>query len=328
MSVGGDPQDVLRDPAIRGSDPILAFAAGNEAQQVEADVETAWPGQPTRYLHFSASRQTLPDVGTCTILVGYDETPRHQAQRALAQTSKLVTLGEMTTGMAHELSQPLNVIKMAAQNALSEVAPGDHRAADDDLPPPMSDADFRRFMAGKLDRIVAQVDRAASIIARMRVFGRTPEGPPAVIDVREACREALTLVGQRLRNHGITIREEYGPQPLRVRSHLNLLEQVLVNLLLNARDALQSSRRDDKEIVICGRVEAGRVFLTVADNGPGVPPEARERLFEPFFTSKPTGQGVGLGLALSFGIVREAGGVLSLLPDGDGATFQIELPEA
>src|SRR5262249_27179674 len=177
---------------------------------------------------------------------------------AIAQTSKLVTLGEMATGMAHELSQPLNVIKMAAQNALSEVSPADHREADDDLPP-MSDADLRRFVAGKLDRIVAQVDRAASIIARMRVFGRTPEGPPAVIDVRDASREALTLIGQRLRNHGITIREEYGPQPLRVRSHLNLLEQVLVNLLLNARDALHSSRRDDKEIVISGRPQAGRL---------------------------------------------------------------------
>src|SRR5262249_51717570 len=133
---------------------------------------------------------------------------------------------------------------------------------------------------------------------------------------------------QRLRNHGITIREEYGPQPLRVRSHLNLLEQVLVNLLLNARDALQSSRRDDKEIVISGRAEAGRVLLAVADNGPGVPADARERLFEPFFTSKPTGQGVGLGLALSFGIVREAGGTLSLLPGNGGAVFQIDLPEA
>ena len=327
VSAGRDPQNVLRNPAVRGGERLLAFASGNETQQIEVDVETTWPGQPTRYLHFSVSRQTLADVGACTILVGHDETPRHQAQRAIAQTSKLVTLGEMTTGMAHELSQPLNVIRMAAQNALSEVSPADHRGSDDD-PPPMSDADFRRFMAGKLDRIVAQVDRAASIIARMRVFGRTPEGPPAVIDVRDACQEALTLVGQRLRNHGIAIREEYGSAPLRVRSHLNLLEQVLVNLLLNARDALQSSRRNDKEIVISGRVEAGHVLLTVADNGPGVPPEARERLFEPFFTSKPTGQGTGLGLALSFGIVREAGGTLSLLSGDGGAIFQIDLPEA
>src|SRR5262249_29650603 len=111
---GRDPQDVLRDPAVRGSEPVLAFASGDETQQIEVDVETAWPGQPVRYLHISASRQTLPDVGSCTILVGYDETPRHRAQHAIAQTSKLVTLGEITTGMAHELSQPLNVIKMAA----------------------------------------------------------------------------------------------------------------------------------------------------------------------------------------------------------------------
>jgi C4-dicarboxylate-specific signal transduction histidine kinase len=324
---GNEPDDILRDEAVHGAAPILAFAAGKDARGIEVDLQVVRPGEATHYLHFSLSHRSLPEIGDCTILMGHDETLRHQARPAIAQTAKLVTLGEMTTGMAHELSQPLNVIKMAAQNALSEVAPTEPRPAG--FRPPMDDSELRPFVAGKLGRIMAQVDRAASIIARMRVFGRTPDGEPAVFDVREACRGALTLVGQRLRNAGVTVREELGGQPLRVRSHQNLLEQALVNLLVNARDALQQSMRPDKTIVLTtSRGDNGHVLITVADNGPGVPSEIRERIFEPFFTSKPTGQGTGLGLSLSFGIVREAGGTLSLLPGEEGAAFQIDLPEA
>ena len=324
---GNEAGDILRDEAVHGAAPILAFAAGTDARGIEVDLQVVRPGEATHYLHFSLSHRTLPEIGDCTILMGHDETLRHQARQAIAQTAKLVTLGEMTTGMAHELSQPLNVIKMAAQNALSEVAPTEPRP--EGFRPPMDDAELRPFVAGKLGRIMAQVDRAASIIARMRVFGRTPEGEPADFDVREACRGALTLVGQRLRNAGIIVREELGQNPLRVRSHQNLLEQALVNLLVNARDALQQSMRADKTIVLTTtRGNNGHVLITVADNGPGVPDEIRERIFEPFFTSKPTGQGTGLGLSLSFGIVREAGGTLSLLSTEEGATFQIDLPEA
>jgi len=307
--------------------PILAFAAGNDARGIEVDLQLVRPGDATHYLHFSMSHRSLPEIGDCTILMGHDETLRHQALQAIAQTAKLVTLGEMTTGMAHELSQPLNVIKMAAQNALSEVAPPESR--EPGFRPPLSDGELRPFVAGKLSRIMAQVDRAASVLSRMRVFGRTPDGGPALFDVREACRGALILVGQRLRNGGITVCEELGGQALMVQSHQNLLEQALVNLLVNARDALLQSMRPDKTIVLSvGRGGDGHVLITIADNGPGVPVEIHERIFEPFFTSKPTGQGTGLGLSLSFGIVRESGGTLSLLPSTEGAVFQIDLPGA
>lgn len=327
--VAGDnePGDILHDEAVRGAAPILAFAAGKDAGAIEVDLQVTRPDEATHHLHFSLSHRSLPEIGECTILMGHDETLRHQARQAIAQTAKLVTLGEMTTGMAHELSQPLNVIKMAAQNALSEVMPAEPR--EPGFRPPMGDAELRPFVAGKLGRIMAQVDRAASIIARMRVFGRAPEDEPGIFDVREACRGALILVGQRLRNAGVTVREVLGDQPLRVRSHQNLVEQALVNLLVNARDALQQSMRPDKMIVIsASRGDNGNVLITVMDNGPGVPAEIRERIFEPFFTSKSTGQGTGLGLSLSFGIVRDAGGTLTLLPGEDGAAFQIDLPEA
>ncbi len=322
-----EPGDILRDQAVQGAAPILAFAAGNDAPGIEVDLQVVRPGDATRHLHFSLSHRSLPEIGDCTILMGQDETLRHQALQVVAQTAKLVTLGEMTSGMAHELSQPLNVIKMAAQNALSEVVPA--APCEAGFRPPISDSELRPFVAGKLSRIIAQVDRAASILTRMRVFGRTPEGEPSLFDVRDACRGALILVGQRLRSVDITVREGLGGEPLMVRSHQSLLEQALVNVLVNARDALLQSMRTDRWIALTtGRNSDGRVLITIADNGPGVPADIRERIFEPFFTSKPTGQGTGLGLPLSFGIVREAGGTLSLRPSDEGAVFQIDLPGA
>lgn len=327
VAAGGEPRRSLHDPAIRNAGTIFDFAARGAGAPQEADLEVRRANEAPRYLHFSVSAQDLPDLGPCTILVGHDETLRRQTQKALTETSKLVTLGEMTTGMAHELSQPLNVIRMAAQNALTEVRPGVPEAGEA-ATEVLDDDALRKFLGGKLDRIMAQVDRAASIIARMRVFGRRPEGQPGILDAREVCRDALSLLAQRLRNEHIVVTERLDDGPLRVRAHVQLAEQVLVNLLLNAIDAVREQPVGERRIAVEGTVVDGRVLVTVSDNGPGVPAAMRERIFEPFFTSKAPGQGTGLGLSLSYGLVREAGGTLSLLPTERGASFRIDLPEA
>jgi C4-dicarboxylate-specific signal transduction histidine kinase len=247
----------------------------------------------------------------------------------IVQSAKMVMLGEMTTGMAHELSQPLNVVRMAAQNALAEIDPADGGSAEPDGFEPMTEAEFHRFVAGKFTRIVAQVDRAADVISRMRIFGRASDAPAATFDVRSACSSALALIAPRIRSMGIAVREDLGDQALAMVGQRGLLEQVIVNLLMNARDALKDSARADKWIEVIARpAPDGHITVDVADNGPGVPVAIRDRIFEPFFTAKPTGQGTGLGLALSFGIVRDAGGLLSLLPGESGATFRIDLPAA
>jgi C4-dicarboxylate-specific signal transduction histidine kinase len=320
---------VFGSPHISGGDAVMAFAAGEARQPVEIDLQIAALGEQVRDLHFSVSRQSLPDLGDCTILVGHDETARHQVQRMVAQSAKMVMLGEMTTGMAHELSQPLNVVRMAAQNALAEIDPADGGSAEPEGFEPMTEPEFHKFIAGKFMRIVAQVDRAADIISRMRIFGRASDAPAATFDVREACSSALALVGPRIRSMGIALREDLGPDALTMLGQRGLLEQVIVNLLMNARDALKDSTRADKQIEVIARPGPdGRLTVDVADNGPGVPLAIRDRIFEPFFTAKPTGQGTGLGLALSFGIVRDAGGVLSLVPSESGAVFRIDLPAA
>jgi C4-dicarboxylate-specific signal transduction histidine kinase len=326
IAPGGDPAAALSDRALYGADAVLSFAAGGSDHAMELDLQLERSGEASRLLHFSLSRQSLPDYGDCTIMVGHDETARHEVRLALMQSAKMVTLGEMTTGMAHELSQPLNVIRMAAQNVLTEVGSSEGGSAEALEPSQMTDAEFRGFAAGKLRRIVAQVDRAADILSRMRIFGRAPMEPPSTFDARAACRSAIALVGSRIRTMGISIVEDLGPDPLPLLAFQNLLEQVVINLLLNARDALRDSTQPDKRIEVSARRHGDRILVRVADNGPGVPPNIRDRIFEPFYTAKPLGQGTGLGLALSFGIIRDAGGTLSLLASTGGAVFQIELP--
>jgi C4-dicarboxylate-specific signal transduction histidine kinase len=333
LGVSGDDDvtNALYNPALEGVEPLLSFIKG-EASLAEVDVQLVKPDDQVRRLRFSLSRQTLPDSGEIIIIVGHDETLRHQAERAIAVSAKLVTLGEITTGIAHELSQPLNVIRMAAQNAQVEAVPEPQPASTDgdDPEPPMpvmSDREFRSFAVGKLNRIIAQVDRAAAIISRMRIFSRSTREGPQSFDLRDACRAAGARVAQSYRAAEIVLEEKLGEEPLAVAGHAPLIEQVLVSILANARDAVAESPDKRKVVAVsAGRSAGGRVWVRVADNGPGVPAAIRDRIFEPFFTTKPEGQGAGLGLAVSYGIVRDAGGTLTLKPGQPGATFEIDLP--
>lgn len=323
-------RDALHDPDLRGADRLRDFVAG-DASLAEVDLELVRPGAQAQMLHFSLSRRPLLDTGDCTIMVGHDETVRHQARQAIALSSKMVTLGEVTTGIAHELSQPLNVIRMAAQNALVEIEPEPPEEGDGDepRPPPMPESEFRDFVAGKLRRVIAQVDRAAAVLVRMRTFSREARQGPQAFDVREACRGALALAEPRFRRAGIAVRDNLGDEPLMVMGHPTRIEQGIVNLLMNAVDALHETSQAVKYVEVgAGRGADGLVQIRVGDNGPGVPEAIRDRIFEPFFTTKPIGQGTGLGLATTYGLVRDSGGVLTLVGDGPGAIFQIDLPAA
>lgn len=306
------------------ADEIASIRAviGGEPTEVEAVVEAA-DGR-NRFFRFWLS--SLP-VGSekATILVGHDETRRRSAEAAVAQSAKLITLGEMATSMAHELNQPLNVIKMAVQSARYEV--DEALTGGDDSGATMAVGELLRFVDGKLERIEQQVGRAASIISHMRIFGRVPAEEATVFDVRDACRGALDLVGTRLRELNIEIVEQIGPAPLPIRGHQMKLEQVLVNLLNNARDAMVPAAVGNRpRIRLVAGQQASKVVVVVSDSGPGIPHDLRARLFEPFFTTKPAEVGTGLGLSICAMLIRELGGSISLSPEGPGATFRIELP--
>ena len=314
-------------PSVEGADIFQDFLAGRSGERQEVALSIPLPDHRSLALRLSLARLGVPEPGA-VVLVGHDETRRLEAESLIVQSAKLIRLGEMATSMAHELNQPLNVMKMAAQSAQMEIEsvghpagglPSDNQAAMDEL---------CRFVGDRLARIVSQADRAAAIIDHMRIFGRVPKGPPPVVDALATCRAALGLVDHQLREAGIAtaLRLADGPQP--IRCHPVLLEQVLVNLLLNARDSLVANRIAEPRIALSAAAEEGQIDILVHDNGPGIPAPLRGRVFEPFFTTKDSGKGTGLGLAVSYGIVRDSGGSLDLLDGVDGCTFRVRLPLA
>ena len=316
----GNLGPVLKRPDVSGGERIVEFA-DRRAQEAESDFDlTISRGNGVfSMLRFRLSRHVFPDIGDCLVLVGQDETRRRTTEMALAHSAKLITLGEMATGMAHELNQPLNVIKMAAQITRLEL---DEATVQGGAATQSVD-----YLRRGLERIATQVDRAASIIAHMRIFGRAPSGEPQLIDAVQVCRDAVSLLGEQLRSSGITISVDDPGDELLIRVHPILFEQVIVNLALNARDAISADGRPAGTVRVRPRRGAdSKVVILVSDDGPGVPAALRNRLFEPFFTTKPAGKGVGLGLAISFGIVRDSGGTLTLTDDSPGATFRMELP--
>ena len=277
------------------------------------------------YLRFAGTRVDLGEGKDEIGLLGYDDTQRMAAEAHIIQSAKLITLGEMATGMAHELNQPLNVIKMAAQSALFEYEGVEKLDAGSNIQPVWT-GNSHTFIQARLRRVVAQVDRAAAIIDHMRIFGRVPQGAPPLIDAVATCRSALELIGHQLRDSQISVSVRSGDCPHIVKCHPVLLEQVLVNLLRNARDAMVGVTLATREIRMEVISTDHEVIITVSDNGPGVPTAVRDRVFEPFFTTKSAEMGTGLGLSVSYGIIRDSGGKLELLDRAPGCTFRVSFP--
>ena len=252
----------------------------------------------------------LTIVGTAS-----DVSREHERELQLAQSAKMATLGEVSTGMAHELNQPLTAIGMLAENSLASLR---------------EDGSVRQLIGAKLERILDQVRRAAAIIDHMRIFGRRSDAPPAPFSVEAAIDGARTMASNRLQQARIGLTIETAANLPRVTGHTVRLEQVLLNLIANAADAVEdhapalpNSRRD---IVIRAGMADGMVQIAVADQAGGIDETLLPRLFEPFFTTKPVGRGTGLGLSISYGIVTDMGGCIAARNEGDGTVVTIWLP--
>jgi PAS domain S-box-containing protein len=247
--------------------------------------------------------------------VGRDNTEVRRAQQQLTQSAKMATLGEMATGLAHEINQPLNVMRMAIVNVLKRLSNGDAQID---------------YLTDKLNRIDAQVQRAARVVDHMRVFGRRSEIEQHPFNPAQAIEGTLSLLAEGMRGKGVDLRVNETGFEVQVRGYVDQLEQVLINLMVNARDALLGKREADREfkpwISVYAERDAYSVRLWVEDNGGGIDPRLLERIFEPFFTTKPVGVGTGLGLSVSYGIVENMGGKLSVRNSVEGARFCIELP--
>lgn len=253
--------------------------------------------------------------GTQAVVVAVtDITEMMEKDAQLVQAAKMKTLGEMSAGIAHEINQPLNTIKMGSEY-LTLLLEQKKTISDDQI----------RDMATAISE---QVDRATEIINNLRAFGRKSGLTMERVTLAEPIQGVLSIIGRQFTIQRIAIRLELDDNLPQVKGHNNRLQQVFFNLLNNARDAIQEKMESDPElygdILVRTYSENGKVVVLISDNGVGIPDDVRNKIFEPFFTTKQTGKGMGLGLAITYGIVRDYGGTIRIeSKSGEGTTFYL-----
>ena len=248
-----------------------------------------------------------------------DVTERIEAEQQVIQANKMATLGEMATGVAHELNQPLSVIQMISSFFVRKLDRGD-------LPDKESLSDVS-------SKLRSNVERASKIINHMREFGRKSTSEVESVQINEVILRSLDFFSQQLRLRNIEVVLDLVEGVPMIKADPNRLEQVFINLFTNARDAIEEkspqepSPQGGKRITIRTRFNRRYVFAEVCDTGIGIPKEITRKIFEPFFTTKTVGKGTGLGLSISYRIVSDFGGTIDAVSkEGEGACFNIRFP--
>jgi two-component system, LuxR family, sensor kinase FixL len=256
-----------------------------------------------------------PEVITCTV---HDVTERRQAeeeirgsQEKLTHVGRLTTMGEMATGLAHEVNQPLTAIATYAQASLRLL----------DLPGGADPQDLR----DALKQIVSQALRAGEVIRRLRSFVKNHTANTQIVPLRRVIDDLLLLAAPDARLNNVALKVEHAPEALEVRVDVVQIQQVLLNLIRNAIDAMATVTGREREILIRTQRLEDQVEVEVVDHGCGIPEEVAANLFTQFYTTKSTG--TGLGLAISRTIIRAHHGQLAFRPtEGGGTTFYFTLP--
>ncbi len=235
------------------------------------------------------------------------EVQLRKTQADLIQAGKLAALGQMSAALSHEFNQPLAAVKTYADNAAILI-------------------DRKRTSEARdnVARILALTDRMASISRHLRNFARKPNERLGPVELDEVVRDTLEIVAWRLKAADADVKIDLGKIPLVVRAGSVRLQQVLVNILSNAADAVEGL--ENRTIELTARQAGESVEINVRDHGPGVPEAISSRIFDPFFSTKGVGKGLGLGLSISYNIIKDFGGNLSVQNHADGgAVFRIEL---
>ena len=236
-----------------------------------------------------------------------DATDEKQMQQQLIQSEKMSAIGQLVSGVAHELNNPLASISAFAQLLLITELDAEQRHS--------------------ADVIASEAKRAARIVNNLLTFARQHKAEKVFADVNRVLEDTLELRAYELNVRGIKLDREFSEQPLRTMLDVYQLQQVVLNLVTNAEHAMAEVKAKNHRLAVRSRLVAGHARIEVEDTGPGIPPEALERIFNPFFTTKPTGSGTGLGLSISLGIVSEHGGrIWAENATRGGARFVIELP--
>jgi PAS domain S-box-containing protein len=280
-------------------------------------------------IHFEVTTMPIDHDGRpATLLFGRDVTERTRLQARLMQADRMVAMGTLAAGVAHEINNPLAYLsanlELLAKRKLPEVRQKLVDAADAD---PRIDPEITESLArcGEMLEIAREgAARVKDIVRDLKTFSRDDERRAAV-DVRRVLDACVNIACNDLRQRATVVRE-YDEVPT-VHANESRLGQVFLNLLLNAAQSIAPGRAKENRIVLGVRAEDGHVRVTVSDTGQGIPPEAQAHVFEPFYTTKPAGVGTGLGLFICKGILGSLGGDIAIASSSpSGTTFEVRLP--
>ncbi len=313
------------DPADSPEDGFFAFVPDAESREVlqrameRTRAEGAWSGTVTRrrtdgtLIPVRLRMERVVD-GRQTLIfsIGRDITEELEREQRLRRAERLGSLGTLVGGVAHELNNPLASIVGFVQLLLM----------DDRIPDARED----------LETIRREAERMAKVVSDLRLIARDTQEEDAAagraVSVNDVVRHVLRTREYSLRTHNVEVREELDPELPPVPGERGRIEQVVLNLVVNAEQALHECE-GSRRLAVRTRRSASGVTLQVEDSGPGIPPEHLDRVFDPFFTTKPPGEGTGLGLSLVHRIVTEYGGELHVESRvGTGTSFRIDLPRA
>ncbi len=268
-------------------------------------------GSPSAYrestLNIAIAPLVSKDLEQIGRLIIFDDvTDRTELEQRLVQADKLSSIGLLAAGVAHEVNTPLAVISTYAQMLAKQVAHDDQKSL-------------------LLEKIAKQTFRASEIVNSLLNFSRTSSTTMTEVNLNRTVQETLSLLEHQLQKAGVRVETELEPGLAPVQGNPGKLQQVFLNLFLNARDAMETGG------VLRVRTWTGEhgAAVEISDNGPGIPPEYLHRIYDPFFTTKSSRKGTGLGLSVTYGIIQEHGGsIRASNRAGGGACFLIELPWA
>jgi PAS domain S-box-containing protein len=250
-----------------------------------------------------------------------DITEVVEKETQLIQAGKMTTLGVMAAGMAHEINQPLNVIQVCADFFLKMLRKGQKIEAED-----------LKTMAND---IVTNVERASGVIKHVRDFARQSEPVSSRVNINDPINDVFKVLGHQLKVHDVEVELELDPDVPDIFAEHNRLEQVFINLVSNAIDAMDEKGNrpeisdKEKRLTIKSFAENGHVCIKVTDTGVGMSEEVKNKIFEPFYTTKKVGKGTGLGVSISYGIIQDYKGSIEIESEiGKGTTFTLTFPKA
>jgi two-component system, cell cycle sensor histidine kinase and response regulator CckA len=317
---GAQLERIVHDSARQGM--MEALAAAKDRQGDIPPIESRHPADENRYVRFyvhAVIDESDEAPEEAAIVYAVETTEQKALETQMAQTQKLNAVGTLAGGIAHDFNNVLTAILLSSDHLLLQARP--------------SDASFADLM-----EIKRNANRAAVLVRQLLAFSRKQTMRPAVLNLTDVVGDLRMLVDRLISGTNVKLEVDYGRDLWPVRTDLSQFEQVLINLCVNARDAMPSGgtilikTRNVTSQEAAGFHQADLpaddfVMVEVSDTGTGIPPEIMDKIFEPFFTTKEVGKGTGLGLSMVYGIVKQSGGYIYPESEpGSGTSFRIFLP--